>query len=79
MSDEYTDEPKVPEPSVEAPQTDLESRLAASPAVETLLDTVEIWFRDHFPGSVVARSVETWNHVHAAKEDLKRRLRDLIP
>ena len=39
------------------------------------LDTlVERWFFDAFHGSLVARSTETWNHVHDAKEELKRRL-----
>ena len=31
-------------------------------------------FFEAFHGSAVARSTETWNAVHAAKEDLKRRL-----
>ena len=35
---------------------------------------VEHWFFDTFHGSLVARSTETWNAVHAAKEELKRRL-----
>ena len=41
------------------------------------LDTiVERWWADHFPGSVVARVTETWNHAFAAKEELKRRLKE---
>lgn len=35
---------------------------------------VERWFFEAFHGSPVARSTETWNHVHAAKDELKRRL-----
>ena len=39
---------------------------------------VEQWFFEAFHGSVVARSTEVWNAVHAAKEDLKQRLSDLL-
>ena len=35
---------------------------------------VEHWFFELFHGSVVARSTEVWNHVHGAKDELKRRL-----
>lgn len=39
-------------------------------------DLVELWFRDHFPNSVVSRAgSEVWNLVHGAKESLKERLR----
>ena len=41
---------------------------------DTLDALVEHWFFDTFHGSLVARSTEVWNHVHAAKEELKRRL-----
>jgi hypothetical protein len=41
-------------------------------------DLVEQWFVETFHGSVVARSTEVWNAVHAAKEDLKRRLTELV-
>jgi len=37
-------------------------------------ELVEHWFFEAFHGSAIARSTETWNAVHAAKEDLKRRL-----
>ena len=40
-------------------------------------DLVEHWFFETFHGSAVARSTETWNAVHAAKEELKRRLAGL--
>ena len=35
---------------------------------------VERWFFEAFHGSVVARATDVWNHVHAAKDELKRRL-----
>ncbi len=35
---------------------------------------VEHWFFEAFHGSLVARSTEVWNHVHDAKDELKRRL-----
>ncbi len=38
---------------------------------------VERWFFESFHGSPVARSTEAWNLVHAAKEELKRRLATL--
>ena len=40
----------------------------------TLDDLVERWFFESFHGSVVARATDVWNHVHAAKDELKRRL-----
>jgi hypothetical protein len=50
-----------------------ETKPTLSPMSE--IDTlVETWFFQTFHGSAVARSTETWNIVHAAKEDLKRRL-----
>lgn len=39
---------------------------------------VEHWFFETFHGSAVARSTETWNTVHAAKEELKRRLATFV-
>ena len=35
---------------------------------------VERWFFESFHGSPAARATEVWNHVHAAKDELKRRL-----
>lgn len=62
-----------------------ETKAAASPsamaeAVPSDLDEkIERWFADHFPNSVVSRSgSEVWNLVHAAKEDLKKRLAKVI-
>jgi hypothetical protein len=45
---------------------------------ETLEDLVERWWEDHFPGSPVAQVTQAWNHAFAAKEELKRRLVNLV-
>jgi hypothetical protein len=48
-----------------------------APAPPHPLDTVvERWWDDHFPGSAVARVTAAWNHAFAAKEELKRRLKE---
>jgi hypothetical protein len=44
-----------------------------APDVETL---IEGWWADHFPGSPVAQVTQAWNHAFAAKEELKRRLKN---
>jgi hypothetical protein len=44
----------------------------------SLEDIVECWWADHFPGSPVAQVTQAWNHAFAAKEELKRRLVDLV-
>jgi hypothetical protein len=41
-------------------------------------DIVERWWEDHFPGSPVAQVTAAWNHAFAAKEQLKRRLVNLV-
>jgi hypothetical protein len=41
-------------------------------------DIVERWWEDHFPGSSVAQVTAAWNHAFAAKEELKRRLVNLV-
>ena len=51
--------------------SEFETLKAATEHVDAL---VEHWFFEAFHGSPVARSTEVWNIVHAAKEDLKRRL-----
>ncbi len=56
-----------------APATDSHS-LQRMPTLVHLL--IERWWRDHFPGSAVARHAEAWNVAHAAKEALKRILAD---
>ena len=52
-----------------------------NPRAETaalLDDLVEHWFFETFHGSALARSTETWNAVHGAKEELKRRLATFV-
>ncbi len=39
---------------------------------------VDRWFLECFQGSRIAQSTETWSCVHAAKDDLKRRLAALF-
>lgn len=46
------------------------------PAPHPLDVIVEGWWNEHFPGSPVARVTEAWNHAYAAKEELKRRLKE---
>jgi hypothetical protein len=41
-------------------------------------EIVERWWEDHFPGSPVAQVTAAWNHAFAAKEQLKRRLVNLV-
>jgi hypothetical protein len=40
-------------------------------------ELIDRWFADHFHGSIVARNADVYNHVHAATQDLKRRLRSI--
>lgn len=51
---------------------------APDPRAEAIDSIVESWWSDHMPGSILARSTEVWNHVYAAKEVLKSRLRGLL-
>jgi len=44
----------------------------------SLVDIVERWWADHFPGSPVAQVTAAWNHAFAAKEELKRRLKEIL-
>jgi hypothetical protein len=48
------------------------------PAPHPLDAIVERWWDEHFPGSVAARVTEIWNHAFAAKEELKRRLKEEV-
>ena len=50
----------------------------APDAPGSLEDIVERWWEDHFPGSPVAQVTSVWNHAFAAKEELKRRLKEVI-
>jgi hypothetical protein len=45
---------------------------------ESIEDLVECWWEDHFPGSPVAQVTQAWNHAFVAKEELKRRLVNLV-
>ena len=45
---------------------------------EALEDLIKRWWADHFPGSPVAQVTQAWNHAFAAKEELKRRLVNLV-
>ena len=45
---------------------------------ESPAEMVERWWTDHFPGSPVAQMTQAWNHAFAAKEELKRRLANLL-
>lgn len=49
----------------------MQDRAETARRIEAL---VEHWFFEAFHGSPVARSTEIWNHVHDAKEELRRRL-----
>jgi len=44
----------------------------------SLDDIVERWWNDHFPGSPVAQLTAAWNHAFAAKDELKRRLKEVL-
>ena len=50
-----------------------EYRGSATPSSEpSSIDLlIESWWKDHFPGSAVARDTQAWNVAHAAKEMLK--------
>ena len=50
----------------------------AQPAPQSLEAVVERWWQDHFPGSPVAQVTSVWNHAFAAKEELKRRLKEVL-
>ena len=64
---EKTDAPGVAAPSPDAPDE--------RPPLDGI---VERWWEDHFPGSPVAQVTQAWNHAFAAKEELKRRLVNLV-
>jgi hypothetical protein len=39
---------------------------------------IDRWFQDSFHGTRLGNDTETWNLVHAAKEELKQRLGKLV-
>ncbi len=47
-----------------------------APPLHPIEALVERWWADHFPGSPLAQVTQAWNHAFAAKDDLKRRLKD---
>jgi hypothetical protein len=59
-------------PRSDAPEADEAEH--ESSGLARIDDAVERWFADHFPGSAVARDTLSWNVVHKATEELKRRL-----
>ena len=70
------------EPQVAAkPQVKAEPQVKVTPQVEPQVTAgpldamVDLWFADHFYGSVVARDVDAYNHVYHAVEELKKRLK----
>jgi len=78
-----SDPPGEGETGGDAPATDQPSVTITPPAEEDpavvakrgwINNLVEEWWNDHFPGSVLGRSTEMWNHVHGAKEALKTKL-----
>lgn len=36
---------------------------------------IDQWFRDRVQGTILARDVDAYNHVHAAVEELKQRIK----
>jgi hypothetical protein len=50
---------------------------ATAPASGPLDATIEAWFAKHFHGLGPMLDERLYNHVHAAKEDLKAELRTL--
>jgi hypothetical protein len=64
MSD--TEGASAPEPSA-PPRPSPPHRLA---------ELVERWWQEHFPGSPVAQATQAWNHAFAAKESLKRLIKE---
>lgn len=65
---------------MDSSKTDRDLTAASAPPAPELVpthplhDLIDQWFVRHIHNSVVARDTETFNYVHAAKEDLKRLL-----
>lgn len=52
-----------------------EAPTVTSSAHNSKLDAVvDVWFRELIPNSPASATVAAWNHLIAAKEELKRRL-----
>lgn len=56
----------------------MEEQTTAATTPPDFEELVERWWQDHFPGSPVAQVTQAWNHAHAAKDELKRRLANLV-
>ena len=52
------------------------THVATPPATATVEALIERWWIEHFPGSPVAQVTQAWNHALAAKQELKRMLRN---
>lgn len=64
-------------PSGSAGQTELAGTAGTIlPAFDVDL-LVEKWWQENFPNSPVSRETGAWNHAFKAKENLKRRLKDV--
>ncbi len=69
----------VSSPAPMAPEIETAQQAAAAlPLLSDFLRLVDQWWGENFPGSPVSRVTEAWNHAAAAREDLKRRLSDLL-
>jgi hypothetical protein len=55
--------------------TEKDDRTNPVAAPQSIEQLIEAWWKDHFPGSAVARDTLAWNVAHAAKERLKRLLK----
>jgi hypothetical protein len=57
---------------------DIEQNPTTGDIAVSIDQVIEHWWRDHFPGSAVARDTQAWNVAYAAKETLKRLLKGSI-
>jgi succinylarginine dihydrolase len=67
-----------PEESVALPDDIASTPIVSGSRVVSIDQLVERWWRDHFPGSPVARDTQAWNVAYTAKETLKRLLKRSI-
>lgn len=56
------------------PKEDIQSDPKASSVPHWTAGIVDEWWREVIPSSPASATVESWNYLLAAKEDLKRRL-----
>ena len=61
-----------------AARDDARPKPAGGTKPAALDQVVERWWEDHFPGSPVAQVTTIWNYAFAAKQELKRRLVNLV-